>query len=99
MRSLFLLQHDAPSQPIRPQVSHSVRTALAADALAPLLGLPNYCARMKLAYPTSNNGRSMTRQIINRTNSIVTSLCAGACALRFRADTASKSVGMITQSL
>ena len=39
MLSLFLVQHDAPSQPIRPQVSHSVRTALAADALALLLGL------------------------------------------------------------
>ena len=39
MLSLFLVQYDAPSQPIRPQVSHSVRTALAADALALLLGL------------------------------------------------------------
>jgi len=54
---------------------------------------------MKLAYPTLNNSRSMTRQIINQTNSIVTSVWAGACALRFHADTASKSVGMITQSL
>ena len=33
--SLFFIQHDAPSQPIRPQVSHYIRTALAADVDTP----------------------------------------------------------------
>ena len=73
--SLFLVQHGAPPQPIRAHVSHSIRTALAADALALQLGPPNYCARMKSAYPTSNNSRSMTRQMMNQANSIVTSVC------------------------
>ena len=38
-RRFFLFNTPRRPQPIRPQVSHSVRTALAADALALLLGL------------------------------------------------------------
>jgi hypothetical protein len=75
-----------------------------------LLSCRSWCARIEgcVAFAgavtnyrpkTSNTSTSDPREMITHTNSIVISVCPSACASRFRLDSASKSVGMISRLL